>query len=178
MRWAECDRRGSMNTTTLARASDADFELITDWHIGADIYAVWQALNHPDYWPRWWPYVRAVEKLRSGDAEGVGSLYNIEWTSKLPYDITFEVETVEVVRNERIRALARGQLNGQGLWELSPDESSTRVRYTWRVNLVQPWMRRMRFIAAPVFRWNHNVVMHQGGRGLADLLGATLLAVT
>jgi len=38
-----------MNTTTLARASDADFELITDWHIGADIYAVWQALNHPDY---------------------------------------------------------------------------------------------------------------------------------
>jgi len=112
VRWAECDRRGSMNTTTLARASDADFELITDWHIGADIYAVWQALNHPDYWPRWWPYVRAVEKLRSGDAEGVGSLYNIEWTSKLPYDITFEVETVEVIRYERIRGLARGQLNG------------------------------------------------------------------
>jgi len=49
VRWAECDRRGSMNTNTLARASDADFELITDWHIGADIYAVWQALNHPDY---------------------------------------------------------------------------------------------------------------------------------
>jgi uncharacterized protein YndB with AHSA1/START domain len=178
VRWAECDRRGSMNTTTLARASDADFELITDWHIGADIYAVWQALNHPDYWPRWWPYVRAVEKLRSGDAEGVGSLYNIEWTSKLPYDITFEVETVEVVRNERIRALARGQLNGQGLWELSPDESSTRVRYTWRVNLVQPWMRRMRFIAAPVFRWNHNGVMRAGAVGLARHLHAKLLSST
>jgi hypothetical protein len=122
--------------------------------------------------------VRAVEKLRSGDAEGVGSLYNIEWTSKLPYDITFEVETVEVVRNERIRALARGQLNGQGLWELSPDESSTRVRYTWRVNLVQPWMRRMRFIAAPVFRWNHNGVMRAGAVGLARHLHAKLLSST
>jgi hypothetical protein len=33
-------------------------------------------------------------------------------------------------------------------------------------------------IARPVFRWNHNVVMHQGGQGLADLLGARLLAVT
>ena len=33
-------------------------------------------------------------------------------------------------------------------------------------------------VAAPVFRWNHNVVMHQGGTGLADLLGAKLLAVT
>ena len=133
-----------MNTATLARASDADFELVTDWHIAADIDAVWQALNHPDYWPRWWPYVRSVEKLRAGDAEGVGSLYRIEWTSKLPYDITFEVETVEVARYERIQGLARGQLNGQGVWELSPDESSTRVRYTWSVNLVEPWMRRLR----------------------------------
>ena len=97
-------------STTLARASDADFELVTDWHIAADIYAVWQALHHPDYWPRWWPYVRAVEKLRAGDAEGLGSLYHIEWTSKLPYELAFEVETVEVVRHERIRARARGQL--------------------------------------------------------------------
>jgi hypothetical protein len=33
-------------------------------------------------------------------------------------------------------------------------------------------------VARPIFRWNHNVVMHQGGRGLAALLGARLLAVT
>jgi uncharacterized protein YndB with AHSA1/START domain len=178
VRWAECDRRGSMNTTTLARASDADFELITDWHIGADIYAVWQALNHPDYWPRWWPYVRAVEKLRAGDAEGLGSLYRIEWTSRLPYDITFEVETVEVVRYERIRGLARGQLNGQGVWELSPDESSTRVRYTWRVSLTEPWMRRLRFVATPIFRWNHNAVMRAGEIGLARHLNAKVVSST
>ena len=167
-----------MNTTTLARASDADFELITDWHIAADIYAVWQALNHPDYWPRWWPYVRTVEKLRAGDAEGLGSLYNIEWTSKLPYEFAFDVETVEVVRPERIRALARGQLNGQGVWELSSDESSTRVRYTWTVNLGKPWMRRVKFVAAPIFRWNHNAVMRAGAVGLARHLNTKLLSST
>jgi hypothetical protein len=33
-------------------------------------------------------------------------------------------------------------------------------------------------VARPVFRWNHNVVMHQGGEGLAALLRANLLAVT
>ena len=54
---------GVSMSTALARASDADFELITDWHIAADIYAVWQALNHPDYSPRWWPYVRALRTL-------------------------------------------------------------------------------------------------------------------
>ncbi len=165
-----------MSTASLERASDADFELITDWHIAAPIDAVWQALNHPDYWPRWWPYVRAVEKLRAGDADGVGSLYRIEWTSKLPYDITFEVETVEVARYERIRGVARGQLNGQGLWEFSPDQSSTRVRYTWSVNLGQAWMRRLKPLAAPIFRWNHDAVMRAGAVGLAAYLHAKLLS--
>src|SRR5262245_28212455 len=92
VRCGGCDRclGRHMSTATLERASDADFVLVTEWHLAAGIDAVWQALNHPDYWPRWWPYVRAVEKLRGGGAEGVGSLYRIEWTSKLPYDLTFE----------------------------------------------------------------------------------------
>ncbi|HKU17504.1 MAG TPA: SRPBCC family protein [Steroidobacteraceae bacterium] len=167
-----------MSTTTLDRAADADFHLVTEWHIAADLDAVWQALNHPDYWPRWWPYVRAVEKLRAGDAEGLGSIYSIEWTSKLPYGFTFEVETVEVIRYERIRGLARGQLNGQGLWEFSPDESSTRVRYTWDVELGHTWMRRLKPLAAPIFRWNHNAVMRAGAVGLARHLHTSLVSST
>jgi hypothetical protein len=149
-----------------------DFELITEWHIGAHLDAVWQALHHPDYWPRWWPYVRTVEKLRSGDAEGLGSVYRIEWTSRLLYHIAFDVETIEVVRYERIRGRARGQINGEGLWELWPEQSSTRVRYTWAVNLGQPWMRRIAPLAAPLFRWNHNAVMRAGAAGLKRYLGA------
>jgi uncharacterized protein YndB with AHSA1/START domain len=167
-----------MGTATLERASDADFELITDWHVAASIDSVWQALHHPDYWPRWWPYVRAVEKIRAGDAEGVGGIYRIEWTSRLPYDITFEVETVEVVRYERIRGVARGQLNGQGLWEFSPDQSSTRVRYTWSVSLGRPWMRRIAPLAAPLFRWNHNAVMRAGEIGLARHLNTNVISPT
>ena len=85
---------------------------------------------------------------------------------------------MEVVRYERIRALARGQLNGQGVWDLSPDESSTRVRYTWTVSLGQPWMRRLRFVAAPIFRWNHNAVMRAGAVGLARHLNAKLISST
>lgn len=166
-----------MNKATLADASDTDFRLITDWHLAADIDAVWQALHHPDYWPRWWQYVRSVEKLRAGDADGVGSTYRIDWTSRLPYDIAFDVETVEVVRYERIRGVARGELNGQGLWEFSPDENSTRVRYTWSVNLVKPWMRRLKPIAAPLFRWNHNAVMRAGEAGLARHLNTKVIGL-
>jgi hypothetical protein len=64
------------------------------------------------------------------------------------------------------------------LWELSPDESSTRVRYTWTVNLGQPWMRRLRPLAAPIFRWNHNAVMRAGAVGLARHLHVQLLSST
>ena len=74
--------------------------------------------------------------------------------------------------------MARGQLNGQGLWQFLPDESSTRVRYTWSVSLGQPWMRRLAPLAAPIFRWNHNAVMRAGAVGLARHLHATLLSST
>jgi hypothetical protein len=30
-------------------------------------------------------------------------------------------------------------------------------------------------VARPIFAWNHNAVMRNGGRGLAQLLGAPLL---
>lgn len=162
-------------TTAIPAAFVPTFALVSDWHISAHIDAVWRALNHPDYWPRWWPFVRTVEKLRAGDANGLGSIYRIEWTSRLPYDITFEVETVEVIPQRLIRGSARGQLNGQGVWELRPDTTSTHVRYTWTVALGQPWMRFVAPLAAPVFRWNHNAVMRAGALGLSRHLGATLL---
>jgi hypothetical protein len=31
-------------------------------------------------------------------------------------------------------------------------------------------------VARPVFEWNHHAVMRKGGEGLAERLGATLLA--
>jgi hypothetical protein len=74
--------------------------------------------------------------------------------------------------------VARGQLNGQGLWEFSPDQSSTRVRYTWSVSLGRPWMRRIAPLAAPLFRWNHNAVMRAGEIGLARHLNTNVISPT
>ncbi len=52
------------------------------------------------------------------------------------------------------------------------------MTYEWNVRTTRPWMNLVAPVARPVFRWNHNAVMHSGGQGLADLLGARLLAVT
>jgi len=153
------------------------FELVSDWHLAAPPAAVWRALTEAEAWPAWWRYVREVQPLVAGDADGLGAERRFRWSSRLPYGLQFNVRVVESVRERRLRGRAHGQLEGEGLWELAPAGGGTRVRYTWCVELNKPWMRWLAPLAAPVFRWNHNGVMRAGAEGLARHLGARLLAV-
>jgi uncharacterized protein YndB with AHSA1/START domain len=152
------------------------FELVTHWQLLAPIERVWEAISHPEDWPRWWPYVRAVTALRDGDRDGLGAVKRFAWDSRLPYGLAFDAETVEVQRPFRLRALARGELEGEGLWQLRSDgDGGTCVDYRWRVDLHRAWMRRLAPLAAPLFSWNHRGVMAAGGQGLARHLGVPLL---
>jgi len=151
------------------------FELVSDWHIAAPIERVWEAIHEAESWPRWWPYVRRVESRRAGDADGLGAVRRFTWGSRLPYGLAFDVEVVELDRPHRMRGLARGELDGEGLWELSAEVGGTHVRYTWRVKLTRPWMRALAPVLAPVFRWNHDGVMRAGAAGLARHLGVAAL---
>jgi uncharacterized protein YndB with AHSA1/START domain len=44
------------------------------------------------------------------------------------------------------------------------------VREAWTLSLHTRWMRLVAPLMAPVFRWNHEGVMHSGGQGLARWL--------
>jgi hypothetical protein len=148
------------------------FDLVSHWHIPAPRADVWAALTDPETWPRWWPYVRAVRTLDAGHADGLHSVRRIHWATRLPYDLEIEVEAVELLRHERIRARSRGQLRGEGIWLLDehPGQpghaATTSVTYVWRVELASPWMRLVAPLLAPLFRWNHRAVMAAGEIGL------------
>jgi hypothetical protein len=71
-----------------------------------------------------------------------------------------------------IEGRAEGELSGVGRWTVDGDRVMTRVRYDWRVEVTQPWMRFVAPLARPVFAWNHGVVMGWGGEGLARRLAA------
>lgn len=146
--------------------SSTHFDLVSQWRIHAPVERVWAALADPASWPRWWPYVREVRTLREGRADGVGSVRRIDWATRLPYRLVIEVEAVESVRLQRLRARSRGQLDGEGLWLLRAEDGCTDVTYVWRVRLVKRWMRWLAPLLAPVFRWNHAAVMSAGERGL------------
>lgn len=142
------------------------FDLVSHWHIQAPVERVWAALADPAGWPQWWPFVREVQTLQPGAADGVGARRRIRWGTLLPYEIVIEVEALEAQRPQRLRGRSRGQLHGEGLWLLRPGPGCTDVTYVWRVTPAHAWMRWLAPLLAPVFRWNHRGVMRAGEAGL------------
>jgi len=146
------------------------FDLVSHWRLEAPPERVWAALVDTHNWPRWWPFVRRVDDLRGGDVRGVGRVRRIEWATRLSYRLHLEMEVVDVVKGEMLRARSRGHLNGEGIWLLRPDGACTNVTYVWRVELPPGWMRWLAPLLAPLFRWSHETVMRAGGVGLGRYL--------
>ena len=151
------------------------FSLVSYWQLDASIEQVWDALIAVDDWPRWWRYVQAVVTLEKGDSDGLGSLRRYTWSSRLPYRLSFDMRTTALRRPERMEGVAAGDLKGTGRWTLRALGDASCVRYEWTVSVEKPWMTLLSPLLAPLYEWNHNQVMNEGGRGLARHLGVALL---
>ena len=99
------------------------------------------------------------------------------WRSFLPYRVEFQVKTTKVERPLLLEADAVGELQGVGRWRLFEQEGVTAVIYEWNVHTTRAWMNALAPLARSAFKSNHDYVMRSGGRGLAKLLGARLLAL-
>ena len=152
----------------------ADYTFLTTWCLDAPIEAVWDAIYDSERWPDWWKGVEKVVELEPGDADGVGSVSRYTWKSRLPYRLEFDMSTTRVERPHLIEGEAVGELQGTGRWRLF-DGDGTAVVYEWSVRTTEPWMNVLAPLARPLFAWNHDVVMRQGGEGLARRLAARLV---
>jgi len=153
----------------------AQYEFLTSWCVDAPIERVFAVLNDSAAFPEWWKGVTAVEVLEPGEADGVGELARYSWRSVLPYTLRFDSRVTRVEPPHLIEGHATGELEGIGVWRLFAAPDSTAVLYAWRVCTTKRWMNIWGPVARPAFRWNHDRVMHQGGVGLAERLGASLL---
>jgi len=153
-----------------------DYEFITVWRFDAPLENVWARIEDSETWSDWWKGVLKVEKLKDGDARGVGAIHRSTWRSALPYKLVFSSETVRVEELKLIEIRAFGELDGRGLWTLTAEDAdTTRVQYDWTVRTTKSWMNFLAPVAKPFFRWNHNVIMNWGGTGLAKKLNCRLL---
>lgn len=154
----------------------AEYAFVTAWRLAAPREAVFAALHESERWPEWWRGLERVAKLEDGDADGRGSLGRYTWRSLLGYRLEFDMRITVVERPRRLEGEAIGELSGGGSWRLYEEDGETAVVFEWRVRTTRGWMNAIAPIARPVFRWNHDWVMRQGGRGLARRLGAELLS--
>ena len=155
------------------------YEFLTTWCLEAPREPVWEAIWDAERWPEWWRGVVAARTVAEGDDDGVGQVGQYTWRSRLPYDLEFEMTTTRVARPHLLEGRADGELAGVGRWRLfehDGDAPVTAVVYEWNVSTTKPWMNLLAPIARPLFEWNHDWVMRNGGQGLATLLGCRLLA--
>jgi uncharacterized protein YndB with AHSA1/START domain len=153
----------------------ARYEFLTTWCVDAPVDAVYDVLSDPGGYPRWWKGVQSVEQLEAGEADRVGQFDRYTWRSVLPYTLGFDMRIVRAERPYLIEGHARGELEGVGVWRLY-EGNGTAVVYDWQVRTTKLWMNMLGPLARPAFRWNHDLVMRQGGVGLAAELGARLVA--
>ena len=149
----------------------SDYEFVTIWNFDAPLERVWEIIKHSESWSDWWKGVIRVVELKEGDADGLGSIRRSTWKSAQPYALEFDSEIIRIEPLKLIEASAFGELHGNGLWQFEPlSNASTRVRYDWRVNTTKKWMNILAPVARPFFRWNHNIIMGWGEKGLKKKL--------
>ena len=146
------------------------YKFITNWKFNTDIEKVWDEITNPEDWSIWWKYVEQTTLIKPGNSDGTGSIWKYKWSSRLPYSLSFNVETIKVDKPYFIEGVANGDLQGVGKWYLESDGNNTRVKYEWMVETNKFWMKLLAPIARPIFEWNHDAVMKQGEIGLKNYL--------
>lgn len=153
-----------------------DYHFVTNWLVEAPIEQVWEAIVHSEHWPTWWKAVESVVEIEPGDTNGIGKIRRYTWKTPLSYKLTFDIRLIRTEAPTLLEGVASGDVDGIGLWQLEPVATGTLVRYTWNVKTTKLWMNLLALLIQPLMEWNHNAVMRQGGKGLAQLLGTRLIS--
>ena len=153
-----------------------EYRFLTTWLLECERERVWDAIHESERWPEWWRGVVEAERLAFGDENGIGERGRYVWRSAIPYPVEFEIVSTRVERPHLLEGAASGGLEGIGRWRLFEQQGVTAVVYEWNVRTTKRWMNAVAPLARPVFEWNHDWVMRNGGVGIAALLGCRLLA--
>lgn len=119
--------------------------------------------------PEWWPGVKRFEIL-SAEQEMLPGCRIQASVKGLIGDLNFELEINKTVPCREIVMQSRGDLAGQGVWTLTPDNGNTISTYIWEVATTGRLMNAIGFFCKPIFIWNHNRVMNAGFKALKKRL--------
>jgi hypothetical protein len=149
---------------------------ITRWQIKAPVEPVWDAIYNSLEWPNWWRGVVAAREIEKGDEKGINGVREYTWKSVLPYKLRFTSKLLEREDYKCLHGIAFGELEGEGTWHFFEKDGITYLQYDWKVFTNKKWMNTFAFLLKPLFKYNHDVVMKWGAKGLSKKLNAELLS--
>ena len=148
----------------------AHYRFVTTWDLGATPEEVWAYVGDPLRWTLFWPGLEDVRPLDAGAGE---RSYVLVFKSFLPYTLALDARLVSTDPPSELVIDTTGELQGRGLFELTPVSSqTTRTRLTWETDTTLLWMNLTAPLLRGLFEWNHDYLMRRAGDGLAARLGA------
>jgi len=147
------------------------FHFITLWHFDVPVQQVWDQLNKPEEFPRWWPGFERAQVIRT-TPEHIGSITEYRVRGDFSFVFDFQLEVIEYEEPERMKLRATGDFIGTGEWRLRPDGDGTAVTYLWNVAQRHRWIGWLSLLpgARTRIEQSHDRVMTEGGRNLAAIL--------
>jgi hypothetical protein len=136
----------------------------TDWHLPASPDDVYAALHDVAAYSDWWPQIRGVRKIDDTTGE-------VRCRSLLPYDLVFVIR--REIENPVARILAArqtGDLEGTSRWTITTQRDGTVAAFDEDVVVRKTLVRAAGRLARPALRFNHDVMMRDGERGLRRYL--------
>jgi hypothetical protein len=127
---------------------------------------VYAALSDIEGYQRWWPQIREIQQIDADTGR-------VRIRSVLPY--TLDLVLRRSVQDEArgiLRVEIDGDLQGWCAWQLTAEESGTRVDFSQEVEVTVTVLQRAPFAVRPLLRGNHAYMMRAGERGLLNHLAS------
>ena len=140
------------------------YRFADEWLLPASTSEIFEAVTDLANYSLWWSNILSVHQLEEDVAEMV-------CRAALPYQLVIRMRRRE--QNEQagqLRVEISGDLQGFLAGRLLSVANGTRLLITQEVEVRKNSLRRLDFVARPLFRANHSAMMRQGYQGLISYL--------
>lgn len=143
----------------------AEYVFRSEWRVDASPDAVYATLQDVAGYPSWWPQVVAASWLDDDSGE-------VRCRSVLPYELVFVVHReLEDPKTRVLRARMDGDLAGFSQWTVSAHDGGSVAVFDEEVDVHKRLVRAAGRFVRPALRFNHDVMMRSGEKGLRKHLG-------
>jgi hypothetical protein len=138
----------------------SDYLFRSEWRIAAGPDEVYATLQDVEHYPTWWPQVVRAGWLDDSSGELVVR-------STLPYELKVVLHRDREDPDERVlQARITGDMTGTSRWTVTATDSGSLAVFDEDVDMHKRLVRLAGRVARPALRFNHDMMMRSGEKGL------------